>query len=73
MVRRFFQFAIDPQLDPTDGKQLQPGFGLAAHDPVANSELPFPEAGGDGCHGVFDAPVNHANNLATAIQVGFVT
>jgi hypothetical protein len=35
--------------------------------------LPFPEAGGDGCHGVFDAPVNHANNLATAIQVGFVT
>jgi hypothetical protein len=35
--------------------------------------LPFPEAGGDGCHGVFDTLVNHANNLATAIQVGFVT
>ena len=74
-VRRFFQLAIDPQLDPSDGKQLQPGFGLAADDPVANTELPFPRARGGGCDGVFDALVNHTNNLATAsrIQVGLVT
>lgn len=56
---RFFQFPIDPKLDPPDGKQIELGFGLARDDPLADAELPSPGARSDRRHGVFDALVNH--------------
>ena len=55
----FFQLAIDPKLDPPDGKQIELGFGLARDDPLADAELPSPGARSDRRHGVFDALVNH--------------
>jgi hypothetical protein len=59
--RDFLQLTVDPQLDAPHGEQLKFGLGLAAHDPVADPELPFPGARRACRHGVFDALVNHAN------------
>jgi hypothetical protein len=52
--------AIDPQLNPADGQEADPGFGLAGFELVADSELPFPDPrrGGHG-NRVFDTPVGH--------------
>ena len=55
----FFQLAIDPKLDPPDGKQIELGFGLACDDPVADAELPFPNARRDRRHGEFNTLVDH--------------
>jgi hypothetical protein len=60
-ARDFLQLAVDPRLDAPHGEQLKFGLGLAAHDPVADPELPFPGARRARRHGVFDALVNHAN------------
>ena len=52
--------------EPTPGAVDDPQPDGAADDPVANTELSFPDARAGGCHGEFDTLVNHANNLATA-------
>jgi hypothetical protein len=64
----FFQLPIDPELDASNGKQTEFGFGLARDDPVANTELPFPDARSGRGHGVFDALVNHYKNPAAAAR-----
>ena len=56
---RLFQLPIDPHLNPPDGKQVKPGFGLAGHHLVANAKLPFPDTRSDCLHRIFDALVNH--------------
>lgn len=56
---RFFQLPIDPKLDPPDGQQIELGFGLARDDPVADAELPFPNARSDRRHGEFNTLVDH--------------
>ena len=57
---RLFQLPIDPKLNPPDGKQVKPGFGLASHHLVGDAKLPFPDAW-TGCrHGVFDTFIDHA-------------
>jgi hypothetical protein len=55
----FFQLPIDPKLDPPDRKQIELGFGLARDDPLADAELPFPNARSDRRHGEFNALVGH--------------
>jgi len=56
---RLLQLAIDSHLHPPHGEQIEPGFGLARDKPVADQELPFPDARGDRGHGEFDIPVDH--------------
>jgi hypothetical protein len=55
----FFQLPIDPKLDPPDGQQIELGFRLARDDPLADAELPFPNARSDRRHGEFNALVGH--------------
>jgi hypothetical protein len=62
----FFQLPIDPKLDPPDGKQIELGFGLARDHPVADMELPFPDARSERRDGEFNALVDHMTNPATA-------
>ena len=59
-----FQLPIDPKLDPPDRKQVEPGFGLARDDLVADAELPFPNARSDRRQGEFNTLVNHTKNPA---------
>ena len=62
----FFQLPIDPKLDPPDGKQIELGFGLARDNPVADAELPFPNARSDRRQGEFNTLVDHTKNPAEA-------
>ena len=62
----FFQLSIDSKLDPPDGQQIELGFGLARDDPVADAELPFPNARSDRRHAEFNALVDHIKNPVAA-------
>src|SRR5258708_2537059 len=72
---RFFQLAVDPQLDPPHRKQIKLGFGPAGNGPVANPELPFPDARSDRGDAEFDALVDHqaAPSDSSCIQSELVT
>jgi hypothetical protein len=54
------EFPVDAQLHATDGKEIDPGLGLAGLDRFTDTELPLPDAlyrrlG----HSELDAPVIH--------------
>jgi hypothetical protein len=65
----FPEFAVNSQMDATDRQQVDVGFGLAGFDPVADPELPFPDAWRCGRHGVVDAFVRHGNLRIDSLDV----
>jgi hypothetical protein len=53
----FPKLAVNSQLNPTDGQEVDIGFGLAGSDPVADPELPLPNSWRGGQrYRVVDAP-----------------
>ena len=55
-----------PWPNKKDRQQIELGFGLARDDPIADAELPFPNARSDRRHGEFNALVDHLKNPAAA-------
>lgn len=77
----FFQFAIDPKVDPPDGQQVELGLGLAGNEPLADMKLPLPDVWRDCGHGEFNALVDHtaiqsailiASNSGTTLKIAIV-
>lgn len=64
--------AVNAELDAADGQQVDPGFGFAGLDLVADPELPFPDARSRCRHdGIFDAPVVQVYSSEDGRLAGF--